>query len=446
MPHQHVVLDWAYPLDVVGFFLEMRLGKILVSTRWAQSKDPERVLILAPTPTIPDWLRELELEHQPVTYLEGSRRDRVRAARRTDGWFITNYEGVCIPLDDDRWVAPLITLKWDVMILDESTRIKNPTAKITTACVKKSYNTRCKAILSGYPAPEGPMDFYCQMAFLLDGVFMHCRNWWSFRHYNFNNIWGHEWAPKKGKLKEIKQEVRKHCYILSRKKAGVGSRKLYERRFVPMNRKQKQATKSIERDFMVQLASGKTLESKYVIQNCTWLARLAGGFDADGTKVVNTAKAQELLNLLTGELKGEQVVVWFRFNAELDWMDSWLGGVKGFKTGCIDGSVPISERKEVQGDFRRGRIQVLLCQVKTGKMGIDYSAADTAIYYSHSWSGEERNQSEDRIIHPKKKRPLLYIDLITEGSIDEQTLECTTDKSVVGKHMLRPIVKRRFKK
>jgi len=446
MTHQSIALEFSKTRNAFGALMQMRLGKGLVVIRWAQSKDPKRVLILAPTPTIPDWLNELELENQPVVYLDGSRRERVKRARRkSGGWFITNYEGVCIPLDDDAWVAPLATMKWDVMILDESTRIKNPTAKITTALIKKTYNTTNKAIMSGYPCPESPMDFYCQMAFLLDGQFMGCNNWWSFRQAYFRNVWGHEWAPKKDTFHKIKEAVREHCFVLSRKEAGIGSKKIKERRVVKQNSKQIKMVRQIEKDFTVQLASGETLESKYIVANCSWLSRIAGGFDPDGN-MINTAKAKEVLELLKGELKGEQVVIWFKYNSEIEWMYDFLHGVNGFTCAIVRGGVKVADRREIQRQFAKGRYQLLLVQIKTGKMGIDYSAADTAIYYSHTYSGEERFQSEDRIIHPKKGRPLLLIDLVTEGSIEEDVLDLTVDKNIVAKRLLAKVLKLRFNK
>jgi SNF2 family DNA or RNA helicase len=446
MPHQLRALEFAEPRDIIGLFMEMRLGKSLVITRWAQSKSPKRTLILAPSSTIPDWLDELKKENQTITYLDGPRKNRVIKARKSDGWFITNYEGIVIPIDDDdNWVAPILTLRWDVMILDESTRVKNPTAKITQAILKKTYNTRHKAIMSGYPSPESPMDFYCQMAFLLNGKFMNCNNWWSFRHYNFLNVWGYEWAPKKGTINNIKSEIRKYCFILTRKEANIGSKKIKERRFVKQNSKQKKMVRQIENDFIVKLASGVTLESKYVIENCTWLSRIAGGFDPEGTSI-NTSKAREVLELLRGELKNEQIVIWFKFNAELDWMYDFLHGVYKYSCACVFGATKINQRREIQKDFSKGKYQILLVQIKTGKMGIDYSAADTAIYYSHTYSGEERYQSEDRIVHPKKETPLLLIDLITKDSIDEDIVELTHDKNITAKRLLRRVTRRRFMK
>lgn len=442
MPHQRVVLDWAKSRDAVGIFMQMRMGKSLVATRWAQSKQPSRVLILAPTPAIPDWLNELKLEGVDPILLQGSTRERVSRARETDGWFITNPEGSWIRLDEERWVSPLLTMKWDVLILDESTVMKNPTARITQVLLKKTFNTRCKCILSGYPAPETPMNYFTQMVFLSGGYFLGCKNWWGFRQKYFINPFMHEWYPKKGALADIKDGIQEFAFVMTRKQARIGSRKIYKRRIVKMNAAQKKMIKQIDDEFMVELASGKELLSKFVIVNFSWLARVAGGFDPEGN-VLNTAKAKEVLSLLKGDLTSEQIIIWFRFNDELKWMYEFLHEQHRFTCAKIMGPTTLEERKEIQDEFRRGRIQVLLVQIRCNR-GVDYSAADTAIYYSNGFSGEDRVQSEDRIVHPKKDRPLLYIDIHTEASIDEYVAESLRDKSITAKVMMMKLMKRRY--
>ena len=51
------------------------------------------------------------------------------------------------------------------------------------------------------------------------------------------------------------------------------------------------------------------------------------------------------------------------------------------------------------------------------------------VYWSNSWSRNARIQSEDRIIHPRKRYPLLYIDLVTKDSIDCDIIANHMDKA-----------------
>jgi SNF2 family DNA or RNA helicase len=447
MPHQLDALDWAFRRSNLPLFMEMRLGKSLVATRWAQSKSPRRVLIVAPSSTIPGWLDELEAEGIAPSFLTGPRQQRVVEARDSDGWFITNYEGICIPIPSkgrkSRAIdAPLLSMAWDVMILDESTRIKNPQANITQAFLTKTYNTMSKALLSGYPAPESPLDYFCQMVFLY-GSFMNCTNWWSFRGATHVNAPDSPlWFPRHGAIGTIKREVRKKSFVLTRRQAKIGSQILNQRRVVPMNKLQTQMCKQIDDEFAVNLRSGGRIETKWVIVNLNWLGRIAGGFDPEGG-LLNDAKWKEIKYLLDTELHGEQVVIWFRYNRELRHVYERLRAAK-ITCRAIWGKTGLERRRKIQHMFKRHKVRVLLVQVKCGKMGIDFSAADTAIYYSNGYSNEDRAQSQDRLIHPKKTTPVLLIDIQTAGSVDVNIRRVLRKKDKVGRSFMNMILKERY--
>jgi SNF2 family DNA or RNA helicase len=76
---------------------------------------------------------------------------------------------------------------------------------------------------------------------------------------------------------------------------------------------------------------------------------------------------------------------------------------------------------------------VLLMQIKVAKFGIDLSAADTMIRYSMTYSYEDVSQSEDRIVHPLKKSPLHYVDLVARNTVDEDLIEVIQDKKIDAK-------------
>jgi SNF2 family DNA or RNA helicase len=134
-----------------------------------------------------------------------------------------------------------------------------------------------------------------------------------------------------------------------------------------------------------------------------------------------------VVSLITGELVREQVVVWFAFNRELARV--WQALKKaGVEATWVAGEVGMDERRRRAGLFQEGKRRVMLAQIKCARMGVDLSAADTEIYFSNSWSFEDRKQSEDRIEHPNKKATLLVIDLVTEGTVDEDVVETMKER------------------
>jgi SNF2 family DNA or RNA helicase len=176
------------------------------------------------------------------------------------------------------------------------------------------------------------------------------------------------------------------------------------------------------------------------------MQKIAGGFEPVGKRpaLMSDAKLRVLHGIVTdGDLRRENVVVWFRFNHEIDEAHRYLKSKRvavDYIHGAKPGGKPI--RSKLQDRFQRGKIRVLLMQEALGQFGWDLSRANTAIYYSNSYEFEDRRQSEDRIIHPLKKTPVQYIDLETEDSIDEDVVDSLRAKDRTSRVFTRDIAAR----
>ena len=113
---------------------------------------------------------------------------------------------------------------------------------------------------------------------------------------------------------------------------------------------------------------------------------------------------------------------------------------KNISCGVINGEVAISVRQKLQKDFQEKILSVMCMQLQTGKFGLNLSSASTAIYFSNSLNPDDRSQSEARIEHNLKKEPLLYIDLVSKNSIDEEILKTLKMKHRQSKFFLGQIV------
>jgi SNF2 family DNA or RNA helicase len=420
-------LDYALPRDRIALFMQMRCGKCLVTIRWAASKlDAEKILIVAPNSCILGWQDELSQEGYESLWLRGPGREK-EAFTNTLQWNLISYASL-------RNSEEIAQAEWDCVVLDESTIIKNPTSEITKVCVHEMNHIKYKAILSGHPAPEGVLDYFCQMQFLY-GRWMNCESWYQFRHKYFTSGYnGWTWYENKGVRKKIKAAVQNDAFVLTRKKAGIGSKKIRETRYVYMTKKQKRIYESVENDFEFP---DEGSETKWIIVVRNWLAQVAGGY-ADG-EWISKRKINELMSLLQGELKDEQVVVWFRYRRELAavWQELKKAGIPAVWIWGDPQQCSPKERERRRKKFQAGKARVLLAIESCAKYGLDCSAADTAIYYSNEYSGEARTQSEDRIIHALKKAPVLIIDLVTKGTVDEDVLYALRQKRTDAQYFLQ---------
>lgn len=436
--HQRAAARYARERSAIALFMEMRLGKSPVAIRWAQAQRPSRVLLVAPLSTLLgslNWQGELRREGIHATMVASMaraarmsllcevvwRRNKRRLVTRyRDGWFGINYEALRVHPD-------VLAQDWDVIICDESTRIRNPQAQITKLLIKHTGHINARAVLSGLPNPEHALDFFTQFQFL-NGHFMGWDNYWKFRHRHFHTIhtdW--DWAPKRGTLDTMKRYVRQQAFVLTRKQAGVGSAKVRQQRSVELNAKQRAALREMKR-FEVG-----GVETKWVPVVETWMQRVAGGFHPVTLKLISDAKFKLVSQLLTEDFRKEPVVIWFHFNEEIFSLKKWLRknrATKSLTVECVTGKTKKHERPKVQERFHRGKTQVLLMQVKLGLFGWNLAKSSTVIYYSNSYAFEERSQSEDRVIHLMKKEDCLYVDLVTLGTPDEDAVEAINEKRI----------------
>jgi len=421
MPHQKTALQKFIGRPYLSLFLEMRLGKSLIAIRWAKSKNPKLILIASPNSALPDWEKELILEGidpSHIHYLQGKEMSKFRSLVEKASnpmWCLSTHEML-------RYYPEFVYAPWNVCICDESTKLKNPQSKLTKMFIDMDH-IPYRGILSGRPNPESEMDYFCQFRFLF-GDFMGEKNYWNYRDENFFlGSSEYEWIPKKGVRFKIREFVRSTSYVLTRKECNVGSIKIRERHYLdlPANLRKKY-------NDIIHTWEYMDMTTKYAPVVLGWLRRVLGGFGPD-KKFLNDFRIKELYNLWRGNLSSQKIVVWYYYNDELLKSYEYFK-FRNTKVEFITGGTIRKKRKEIQSRFNDGDTEVLLCQVKCVKFGVNLSGADTAIYYDSPFSLEERVQSEDRIIHAGKRIPVLLIDMIVRNSVDEEIYELLQEKKL----------------
>lgn len=430
-PHQVDVLQRIQKQPRIALFLQMRLGKTLLAIRWAMQFPAPR-LVVAPLSVLLSWQKELHLEGHKSYLLSGPKISRFHDFQKSRApWALINYEGL---YPDRNGIAQrVMTYTWSTVILDESVRIRNPKAQITKLCSRHFSSVPNRAILSGLPNPEGPLDFFEQFRFL--GIsFFGCKNYWEFRtRYFVPDTHGYTWNPTLKLLKKVKSVVSKKAVVVSRKSVGLANRVLTEDRHVELPQKMRTVYDNVERTFA--LGSEQTA---WRLTMYTWLLRLAGGraINKEKQKFYHDAKLDELAELLQGNLRNEKTLIWFVFRRE---GRAILKKVRclGRCAAIIHGDVSIEKRERHKVRLENDELDTLCLQFQTARYGLDLSAASTAIYYSRTASSDAYHQSLDRIVHPEKQGPLLGIHLVTQNTVDERIKEMLLEKQVKGQGMLR---------
>ena len=423
--YQLKVLNWSVYRSKVAFFMEMRLGKTLVAIKWAKNhlakhtdNLPDRVLIIGKKAFIENWRNELLDEgylRQQIVMLTGSFDEKIDTLKHSNAvFFITNYEAIVS-------CNEILKYEWKIIIADESTQIKNPKAKITTYLTKMTGNVPYKAILSGLPSPESIMDYFSQFTFLF-GHFMGYDNFWHWRYRFFFQAGLYGWEPKLGTIQRIQKELQLKAYELKRFQVGAAEEKIYKRVYVDMTDIQRKIYQDVVDDFQYEYGEEKK-DTKWILVRLEWMARIAGGFTSEGNNLSDN-KLNEIIELLKTELRNEKVIIYFKYNHEVDYIFRHIKK-QGISCGKFTGEEKVGftfDNKLAHG------VKVACVQQKCARYGLDWSNSSTVIYYSNWYEHEVRAQTEDRIVSVTKKDPLLYFDMVTRNSIDEHILDLLNDK------------------
>jgi hypothetical protein len=390
-------------------------------------------LINAPKTVLISWEDELRREKLSfINFSEETNADRASWFENTweTDFYLVNYEALI-----NKGVEKAITTNPpDACVLDESTAIKSPRASVTQALLRLSDLFRIKACLSGYPAPESWSDIWTQMAFLNDGRWMGTSNFFKWIKGNATkDTYGHFFTVSQQKV--IRDKYQSEAYCLSRRDAGLGETKIYQSRRGVLRNSDQKLYAEIARSWAIPGLSvsdqGSSDETVYAMVVAQWLRRLCGGHLPG--RALDSWKYSELETILREHRsRRDAAIVWFCFTAEIERAFSELGRLDVFRGRCarIHGTTPLSERRRIVHEFQEGKIDFLFLQQKIGRFGLDLSRASTAVYFSNAYSSELRVQSEDRIVMPGKQDPLLYIDFVTAGTIEEDVIHDLRHKKV----------------
>jgi SNF2 family DNA or RNA helicase len=94
------------------------------------------------------------------------------------------------------------------------------------------------------------------------------------------------------------------------------------------------------------------------------------------------------------------------------------------------GEVSSQDRQEAIKQFQdsKSNVKYFVGNTQTAGYGLTLTAASNVIYYSNNYDLEKRLQSEDRAHRIGQHKPVTYVDLIAEKTVDEKILKALKKK------------------
>jgi SNF2 family DNA or RNA helicase len=431
-----------------GFLFEMGCGKTLTAIAVAgaayQMGAIKRVLIIAPTSVCSVWPKEFD-EYADfkyhVTVLLGTKDKRLTSLRGLEAFpfealkvAVINYESTW----REGIFEALCSYKPDLVIADESQRIKEPKAKQSKALHELGDIAKYKLILSGTPVQNNAIDLFSQYRFLDSSVFG--TNFFAFRNrYAIMGGFDRKQIVGYKDLDKLIQKEHSIAYRVTKEEALDLPEQTFITRFIPLEGKEKDLYQRIKRDSFAELENGEQITATTVLTKLLRLQQFTGGFiqtdDGNRPEFVFNGKINALRDILDDYVidTGKKLVIFCRFRPEIDIISETLRKKK-IKFAAIYGDIKIDDRGAIVDDFQRNpETKVFLAQIDTAGLGITLTAADTCVYYSENFNYAAYSQSLARIHRIGQKNTCTYIHLVVENSIDEKVLKALSQKEDLAK-------------
>lgn len=444
-----------------ALMMDMGTGKtittVAVAGRMFLDGYIKRLLIIAPTSVCAVWPQEFaQFGDFParVGLLLGDHANRVRVLK----WLtsptprglaeplrvaVINYESAWRLKSSDGKTDYLQAFAADMVVCDESQRIKSPSAKQSKAVWALGAAARYRMILSGTPIQKDTRDIWSQWRFLDPCVFPISYHAFQNRYAIMGGFEGRQYLGSRN-LDELTRKTHACGFRIRKEECLDLPPKTFEDYPVRLDDKSMSLYRQIKKQAVAEL-EGREVTANHVLVRMLRLQQLTGGFlvdDAGERHQVNTAKLDALSDIVESLVldEGKKLIVFSRFLAEMDAIGELLAAklAKAKKTFVrIDGSVKASDRGGIVTQFQTDPgCAVFLGELDACAEGLTLTAAQTVVYYSVNWNLAKYQQSADRIHRIGQTGTCTYIHLICPGTIDTKIMAALKSKSDLAKSVV----------
>ena len=450
--HQLKALEMSWNKEVFAYFMEMGTGKskvLLDNAAMLFDKGKiNSVLIVAPKGVYKNWHDSEIPEHLPkhidrnvvlwkamITKEQKSKLDSLFVQDFTKlQIFVMNVEALSTKKGLD-FAHQFLNVRKALFAIDESTTIKNPGAKRTKNIISLSKLGKYRRILTGSPVTKSPLDLYKQCEFLDPWLLGH-QSYYTFRtryaimrSANFNGrsvqiVVGYK------HLDELAEKLKPFSYRVLKDDCLDLPPKTFMKRVIQLTPEQNKLYQQMKQLALAEL-NGKMTTTATVLTQLMRLQQITcGHFKADDGSVQNIKnnRIDQLMELID-EVEGK-AIIWAHWRHDIDTIvesieDKYPGSVVTYygDTTTEDRQKAIKEMQNPES-----KVRFLVGTPQTGGYGITLTGASTMIYYSNGYDLEKRKQSEARIDRIGQKKPMTYIDILAENTVDERIVKALRKK------------------
>jgi SNF2 family DNA or RNA helicase len=449
--HQLKALELSWKKEVYAYFMEMGTGKskVLIDNI-AMLYDNGKIngaLIIAPKGVYKNWYDSEIPTHLPdhidkkVVLWQATINDKQQKKLNTlfeSGEdlhiLLMNVESFSTKKGLD-FARKFLSCHKALMAIDESTTIKNPSAKRTKNILTLSKHSNYRRILTGSPVTKSPLDLYSQCQFLDPWLLDH-QSYYSFRTryalMKTANFGGRSIQIVVGyrNLAELSDKLQPFSYRVLKDDCLDLPKKTFMKRVIQLSDEQQKVYKQMKQSALAIL-NGKMITTVNAITQIMRLHQITcGHFKADDGTIqdLKNDRMNELMSVIE-EVEGK-AVIWAHYRHDVENIVKTIEKKYPGSVVTYYGDTTQDERQNAikKMQDKDSPVRFFVGTPQTGGYGITLTAASTMIYYSNGYDLEKRQQSEARIDRIGQEKPMTYIDIEAEGTVDERIVKALKAK------------------
>ena len=425
--YQKFAVDHVINNPYCGLFLDMGLGKSII-TLTAINKlmyedfEITKALIIAPKRVAEStWVEEINkwehVKHLTTSVVLGSERERKEALRKKADIYITNRENAA-------WLVGYYggAFPFDMLVLDELSSFKSPKAIRFKALRMIRPKVQRVVGLTGTPAPNGLVDLWAQM-YLLDQGERLGKTITGYRQKYFtpgrsNGHIVYDYKLKKDTEQLISDKIADICVSMKSEDYLTLPECIYKTVKVKLSKAEKARYDEFEKAQILSIDED-TISAVNAAALSNKLQQFANGAMYDEERnihEIHTAKIEALEEILE-EVNG--VFVFYNFKHDLYRIEKAL---KAYNPKRLEGP------KE-KDEWNANKIKLLLSHPASSSYGLNMQeGGEAVVWFGPTWALELYLQANARLRRQGRTRPVIVIQIVAEGTIDEDIVKAVEGK------------------
>lgn len=462
--HQLQAFHFSKEIQNFGLFMEQGTGKtkVLIDTAaFLFSQGGEKgtidcLLVVAPNGVHSQWVTEQCPIHMPDfipwkgAYYESSPnkigRERIAEVLDYTGGLkviTVHIEALSSPKGES-FLRSVLLRNRCLFVVDESSRIKNPSAKRTKSITALAPLAPYRRIATGTPITQGVEDIYAQFQFL-DNVILGHNSFYSFQHRYCVTQSMNFGARKVSKIvgyqnvDELTERIEGHTFRVRKEDCLDLPDKLFVDYTVDLTPNQWDQYQQLRKELYLELAN-KVITAPLAVTKILRLQQILSGFVPDpetGEAIrLETNRVVAAINLI--EESSSKVIVWTRFREDIRQLQEALDKAKiGYVT--YTGETPQHDRVDVIERFKSDdSVKVFLSNPKTAGTGLNLTVASTVIWYTADFSLESYLQANDRVHRIGQTNKVTYYQLQSPHTVDQKIYRALAAKKNLADMIVDP--------